>query len=179
MCTTTFSSRYIVYKKKTFNFKGNVIFWIVVLFTAVNSIAKSFIQEKEEIMLYYYYLCSPIAIIISKIIYNSILMFGLIILGLSMYSLVLGFPVQNISVFFICILLASLGFGTCFTMISSIASKSSNSSTMFAFSPYPRLKVRILLSNISWNSLIRAFPFFINEIILLYSITNSEKLNVL
>jgi heme exporter protein B len=37
----------------------NTLFWIILLFTAVNAIAKSFSQERYGRLLYYYNLCSP------------------------------------------------------------------------------------------------------------------------
>ena len=46
----------------------NALFWVVMLFVATNSIAKSFIQESRERMLYYYTIANPLSIIISKII---------------------------------------------------------------------------------------------------------------
>ena len=48
----------------------NTLFWIIILFAAVNAIAKSFSQERYGRQIYYYNLCSPQAIIMSKIIYN-------------------------------------------------------------------------------------------------------------
>jgi len=154
------SSIFVIYL--AFNLKNaplnpiiwNAAFWIVVLFTAVNSIAKSFIQETDDILLYYYTLCHPLSIILSKIIYNFLLMMVLITLGVLIYSLVLGNPVQNFSVFTLTILLAALGFATAFTMISSIASKASNSSTMMAILGFPViLPVLLLIIKLSKNAI--------------------------
>src|SRR6478609_2325171 len=49
----------------------NALFWVILLFTSVNAIAKSFMQERAGRMIYYYSIASPQAIIISKIIYNA------------------------------------------------------------------------------------------------------------
>ena len=46
----------------------NALFWIIMLFAAINAIAKSFMQESKGRLLYYYQLASPVAIILSKII---------------------------------------------------------------------------------------------------------------
>ena len=51
-----------------------VLFWIVILFTAVNAVAKSFLQESPARQLYYYTLASPQAIILAKIFYNICVM---------------------------------------------------------------------------------------------------------
>ena len=148
---------YIAFNIRNVNFNPlmwNVIFWIIILFTAANSIAKSFIQEHEDTALYLYYICHPGAVIISKIIYNSILMLGLISTGLIIYSMVFGFPIQDLVIFGICMVLSSLGFGASFTMISSIASKASNSSTMMAILGFPIiLPILLLIIKLSFNAI--------------------------
>ena len=55
----------------------NTLLWIILLFTAVNSITKSFTQESSGRQLYYYTIASPQGIILSKIIYNIVLLFAL------------------------------------------------------------------------------------------------------
>ena len=44
----------------------NVLFWIIILFAAVNAVAKSFIQEKHGQFLYYYWVHDPVAVIVGK-----------------------------------------------------------------------------------------------------------------
>jgi heme exporter protein B len=46
----------------------NTLLWIIVLFSAINAIAKSFLQESDRRNVYYYSITSPLAIIIAKII---------------------------------------------------------------------------------------------------------------
>ena len=60
----------------------NALFWIIMLFASVNAITKSFVQESVGRQLYFYTLASPQAIIISKIIYNIILMIFLSLIAL-------------------------------------------------------------------------------------------------
>jgi heme exporter protein B len=60
----------------------NVLFWIIMLFAAVNAIAKSFLTENKGRMLYYYSITNARAIILSKTIYNGLLMLILSILTL-------------------------------------------------------------------------------------------------
>ena len=49
----------------------NVLFWIIMLFAAVNAIAKSFMTENKGRMLYYYSITDARAIILSKIKLNN------------------------------------------------------------------------------------------------------------
>ncbi|MGB1243273.1 MAG: heme exporter protein CcmB, partial [Chitinophagales bacterium] len=50
------------------------LFWIIMLFASVNAVAKSFLQESPDRQLYYYTLVSPEAIILSKMVYNVLLL---------------------------------------------------------------------------------------------------------
>jgi len=74
----------------------NTLLWIILLFTAVNAIAKSFAQERHGRLLYYYTLSSPQAIIISKIIYNCLLMMLLAGIGFGFYVFVMGTPLLTL-----------------------------------------------------------------------------------
>ncbi len=102
------------------------VFWIIMLFASVNAITKSFVQEGSGRFLYYYSLVSPQAVILSKLIYNIGLLLLLAILALGFYTLLLGNPVQNMSMFVIAVVLGAIGFANCFTLISAIAAKTGN-----------------------------------------------------
>src|SRR6188472_2490770 len=52
----------------------NALFWIIMVFAAVNAVARSFMQENKGIQLYYYTMLSPGTVILSKIIYNMLLL---------------------------------------------------------------------------------------------------------
>lgn len=132
----------------------NALFWIILLFTATNAIAKSFIQESEGRQIYYYTLVSPEAIILSKIIYNTLLMWLMSFIGYLIYSTVLGNPVQDKLLFFINILLGGLGFSTTLSMISAIASKSTQGGTLMAVLGFPVIiPLLLLLIKISKNAM--------------------------
>lgn len=115
----------------------NALFWIIILFTAVNSIAKSFIQESQGRLLYYYSMVKPGKIIISKIIYYSMLMIALTLIGFLFYTIVMGNPIQDIPMFILTVLFASTGLASALTMLSGIASKAPNSSTLIAVLSFP------------------------------------------
>ena len=132
----------------------NVLFWIIMLFVATNSIAKSFIQESKERLLYYYTIANPQSIIISKIIFNSLLMLFLVLVGFVIYIILLGNPVEDVSLFIFSLLLGAIGFSATFTMISSIASKASNSGTLMAILGFPIIiPMLLLLIKISRNAI--------------------------
>lgn len=146
----------------SFNLKGaqlhpitwNALFWIIILFTAINAISKSFGQERYGRFFYYYSIVSPQGIIISKIVYNALLMMVLATLGLLVYSLVLGNPVADLALYFATILLGSLGFSTTLTLMSGIAAKASNNSNLMAILSFPVIiPMLLIIINISKNAM--------------------------
>ena len=124
----------------------NTLFWIIILFTAVNAIAKSFSQERYGRLLYYYSLCSPQAIIISKIVYNSLIMLLLSAMGFVFYTFVMGNAVDDMGLFSLCLFLASIGFASVLTLVAGIASKADNSATLMAVLSFPIILPMLLMT---------------------------------
>lgn len=132
----------------------NALFWIIILFAAVNSVSKSFIGQSAGRQLYYYTIASPQHIIIAKVIYNSVMLIILALIGFGCYSLVMGLPIVNLGLFFIDILLASIGFSITLTMVSGIASKANNSTTLMAILSFPIiLPMLMMVIKISKNAI--------------------------
>jgi len=52
----------------------NGLFWVIQLFICINAVAKSFLQESKGRMLYFYSISSPVHFVISKLLFNSLLM---------------------------------------------------------------------------------------------------------
>ena len=132
----------------------NALFWIIMLFASVNAITKSFIQESRARQLYYYSITSPQAIIISKIIYNMMLMLLLAVIALGFYTLVFSNPIGDPLFYLFSVLLGSISFASVFTMISGIASKSGNGSALMAILSFPVvIPLLIVLIKLSKNAL--------------------------
>lgn len=122
----------------------NSLYWIIILFSAVNAVAKSFVQEHQGRQLYYYMIASPEAIILSKTIYNTLLTLILALLGYLVFSLVFGNEVLDQPIFLLNLLLGAIGFSASLTMVSAIASKAGNNGTLMAILSFPVL-IPILL----------------------------------
>ncbi|GAA3972680.1 heme exporter protein CcmB [Mucilaginibacter dorajii] len=123
----------------------NVLFWIIMLFASVNAIAKSFMQESKGRLLYYYSIASPQAIILSKTIYNILLMSLISVLALLVYQVFFVKPLGDPLFYFLTVLLGSISFSTVFTMISAIASKAGNNGTLMAILSFPVIIPIILI----------------------------------
>ena len=132
----------------------NTLFWIILLFTAINAIAKSFVQERAGRQLYYYTLVSPQQIILSKIAYNTALMLVLALLGFATYAFVLGNPVQDVGLYLLTLVLGAVGFAASLTLVSGIASKAENPATLMAVLSFPIiLPLLLMLLKVSKNAL--------------------------
>ncbi|WP_075350095.1 heme exporter protein CcmB [Algoriphagus marinus] len=132
----------------------NALYWIIILFSAVNAVAKSFIQEHQGRQLYYYMIASPEAIILSKIIYNTGLTLVLALLGYGVFSVILGNPVQDQGLFLLNLVLGAMGFSATLTMVSGIASKAGNNATLMAILSFPVIIPILLMAiRISKNAL--------------------------
>lgn len=168
-----FSIVFIIYL--TFSLRQNLItplvwsalFWITMLFTVINSVAKSFIGERKGRDIYYYSIASPASIILSKIFYNFLLCLFMSFAGLLLFILFIGNPVQDHFLFALVVALASLGFATSLTLLSSIASKTTSSHILMAVLGFPVVISLLLLAikvtkncldgldrSVSWGELI-------------------------
>jgi len=124
----------------------NALFWIIILFSAINAIAKSFLQESPGRQLYYYISVHPISLIMAKMFYNSLLMVVLAVIAVVVYGTVLGYPVINTLMFASVVALASIGISSVLTMMSAIASKAGNNTVLMAILSLPLLIPILLLS---------------------------------
>ncbi len=115
----------------------NTLFWIISLFASINAVVKSFISENSSRQLYYYQLANPIAIILSKIIYNICILLIINVLCFAAMGFMVGNPVKDTPQYFLAILLGSVGFSITFTFISAIAAKANNAATMMAILSFP------------------------------------------
>lgn len=140
--------------KTTSTVVWNALFWIILLFAAINAIAKSFIQESRGRLLYYYQIASPQAIILAKIIYNIFLMILMATLALVFYSIVFENPLGDVWLYFVAVLIGAISFSTVFTMISAIASKASNNGTLMAILSFPIIiPLLMLIIKLSKNAM--------------------------
>jgi heme exporter protein B len=148
-----FSTIFIVYMafQKVQPDVWNALFWIIILFAAISAIVKSFVQENSSRQLYYYSLVGPIAVILSKFIYNILLLFLLSLLTWVSFSVVAGNPVKDTAQFFLALFLGSVGFSITFTFIAAISSKADNNATLMAILSFP-LVIPILLTLIKLSA---------------------------
>ncbi|MCB0761797.1 MAG: heme exporter protein CcmB [Flavobacteriales bacterium] len=135
----------------------NGLLWIIILFAAFNAVGRSFDREAGGYNLYLYTLAHPTAVILSKILFNVMLLALLTLLALVMYVLFLGTDVltgADMLQFIVGLLLGAFGLSAALTLISGIAVKSGNNMGMMALLGFPIiLPTMLILMSYSANAL--------------------------
>ncbi len=126
----------------------NALYWVIILFSSVNAIARSFIQEREGRLLYYNSLVHPLAVLYSKMLTNILITIAVSGIGLIVFIFFLGLPRWDMTDYLILILLFSIGLAALFTTISAIASKTKAGGILMPMLSFP-LIIPLLLVGLS------------------------------
>ncbi len=147
------------------------IFWVIQLFICINAVAKSFLQESRGRMLYFYSIAGPAEFILSKLLFNTILMLIMSGLSLVLYSLFLGNPIQKMGVFIGLVLLGGWSLSLVFTFLAAIAAKAQQNAAIMAILGFPLIIPQLLLLMRLSNKMLTEFSTIpINTILLLIAL---------
>ncbi len=132
----------------------NALLWIILLFSFTNSIAASFQFEKDGRDIYLYTLVSPQQIILSKILFNSILGVLTSVLTYLVYQLLLGDLVQDHLLFLVTLIFGAFGFSAALSLIGAIAVRTGNNLSIMSILGFPIiLPILITLMRLSKNAI--------------------------
>jgi len=132
----------------------NALFWLTQLFVAVNSVAKSFLQEHPNRFRYYYTLVKPATFLLAKMVYSIILMFLMSLLSLLLYAIMLGWPLSQGGLFVVITLTGSLSLSAVFTFLSAIAARAQQNSALMAILGFPLVTpILMILSKLAVKAL--------------------------
>ena len=123
----------------------NALFWVVQLFVCINGVAKSFLQEHKGRMLYFYSIAGSRHFILSKLIFNSLLMLVMTLLSLGIFVLLLGNPLEQPLTFIGIACLGGFGLSLIFTFLSAIAAKAQQQASLVAVMGFPLIIPQLLL----------------------------------
>lgn len=123
----------------------NGLFWITLLFIAINAVAKSFLQESRGRMLYYYTLTAPADFIIAKLLYNLLLMVLMSALSLLLFSFFLGAPYTGALRFLGITWLGGVSISLVFTLLAAIAARAHQNAALMAILGFPLIVPQLLL----------------------------------
>ena len=110
----------------------NGLFWVIQLFISINVVAKSFLQESRARMLYFYSIVGPTDFVLSKLLFNSLLMLLMSVLSLLLFSLFLSNPIQKSGIFIGIVLLGGWSLSLVFTFLAAIAAKAQQNAAIMA-----------------------------------------------
>jgi heme exporter protein B len=149
----------------------NGLFWVIQLFICINAVAKSFLQESKGRMLYFYTIASPGDFVLSKLLFNSLLMLVMSLLSLLLFTLFLGNPIQKVLPFIGLVLLGGWSLSLVFSFLAAIAAKAQQNAAIMAVLGFPLIIPQLLLlmklSNATFNPVL-TMP--VNTILLLVAL---------
>ncbi len=131
----------------------NALFWVIMLFAALNAVGRSFLQESRGRMLYYFSVIGPQAFVLAKMLYNALLMAVIGVLAYVIYAWWIGDMVQDHGMFVLALVLGSVGFAGILTLMSAIAAKTDNNLSLMAILSFPvQLPFLLTLIKLSKNA---------------------------
>jgi heme exporter protein B len=138
----------------------NGLFWMIQLFVCVNAVAKSFLQESKGRMLYFYSISGPRDYVLSKLLFNALLMLIMSCLSLLLFLLLLGNPLRYPLQFIALAILGGMSLSLVFTFLAAIVAKAQQQAAMMAILGFPIIIPQLLLlmkiSSIAFASVIQA-----------------------
>lgn len=124
----------------------NGLFWIILMFTTLQAVARGFLQESSGRMLYLHQMASPQAIILGKIAYSFLLSAILGLVCWFTYGLLLGNEVQNPINFLLTLLLFNGGLAALVGTLSAVAAKAGGNHLLVPVLSFPLLIPLILVA---------------------------------
>ena len=138
----------------------NGLFWMIQLFVCVNAVAKSFLQESNGRMLYFYSIAGPRDYILSKLLFNAVLMLAMSITSLLLFMVLMGNPLMQPLQFISLAMLGGISISLVFTFLAAIAAKAQQQAALMAILGFPIIIPQLLLlmkiATISFSSVIQA-----------------------
>ena len=137
----------------------NGLFWMIQLFVCVNAVAKSFLQEGRGRLLYFYSITGATNFILSKLLFNALLMLLMSLLSLGLFVLMLGNPMPDSGVFVAVSCFGGMSLSLVFTFLAAIAARAQQSAALMAILGFPLVIPQLLLlskiSNIAFASVLQ------------------------
>lgn len=123
----------------------NGLFWIIQLFISINAVAKSFLQESRNRMLYYQSIVKPVPFILAKLLFNSVLMLVMSALSFVLFALFMQYPVERSALFIGLVFLGGWSLSLVFTFLAAIAAKAQQNAAIMAILGFPIIIPQLLM----------------------------------
>lgn len=122
------------------------LFWVVIFFSAMSGLSRAFVSEEERgTTLTLQLIAAPSTVYFGKLLFNLVLVFIMNIAIVVLYFLLFeSFVIVNLSLFFLALLLGSIGIAISSTLIAAIISKANTKGTLYPVLSFPILLPLIL-----------------------------------
>ena len=130
------------------------LFWIVVLFSALQALSASFVKEEEaktaDTLRVY---ATPGIVYSGKLLFSLVLMGFLLVILIPLYLILMNLEVRSVVQFLVCAVLGSFGIAAATNIIAAIVSRASVKGALFAVLAFPLL-LPIILSAVAATGLV-------------------------
>lgn len=123
------------------------MFWVVVFFSAMSGLSRTFVSEEERgTTLILSLIAHPTTIILGKLLFNLVLIFFInTIIAVLYYTLFSDFVIRNFEMFLYAFVLGNIGIAASSTIIAAIISKANAKGTLYPVLSFPVLLPLILM----------------------------------
>ncbi len=128
----------------------NIMFWLMLLFAAINAVAKSFMAETQAQLRYLYTLARPAAIILAKFLYNAALLIVVALLTLLVFAFLGEQTFAHLGQYLGLVCLGAVALAANLSLVTAIAAKAEQQTTLLAVLSFPVIvPILILLIRLS------------------------------
>lgn len=141
------SSTFVIYQifKSTDPKSWIALYWIIMIFASINAASRTFIQSESKTKGYFFFLASDRQVLLSKLIFNFLLLLLLAIVSNLSFQLFLGQPLNGYGMWLTISLLGVFGFASTFTVIAAIGAKASNAAVLTTILGLPLVIPQVLI----------------------------------
>lgn len=116
----------------------NALYWVVLFFGATVAGGRSFLREGGRRHYYYYTLASPEALLVSKFLYNCLLIWLISLLTWALLGFFAGAGyVDETGYFLLALFVGGAGLSAILTFVSALAARAGGSGTLMAVLSFP------------------------------------------
>lgn len=149
------------------------ILWIIIFFTAMAGLGRSFVAEEERGTALLLRLLAPSEVVFSgKLAYNVIMLVALTIVTAAAFVLVMNVEVKTFSLFALTIVAGSLALASASTIVAAIIARARAKGALYAVLSFPLLVPWVLLVVDATRMSFDGIPLWgegLNDVLLLFA----------